>query len=80
MTRASLWSALAAISFTLVLAGCGERVQTIPVGTAKKTDSVTWQITDNGFVAPGWTPGNEASWEAQMKKRAQSQNDYAMPR
>jgi hypothetical protein len=77
MMRAPLRSALAALSVTLALAGCGERVQTIPVGTAKKTDSATWQINDNGFIAAGWTPGNEASWNAQMKKRAQAQNDYS---
>ena len=77
MMRTSLQLALATLSVMLALAGCGERVQTIPVGTAKKTDSATWQINDNGFVAAGWTPGNEASWNAQMKKRAQAQNDYA---
>ena len=75
--RTPLLTLLAALSATLALAGCGERVQTIPVGTAKKTDSAAWQITDNGFLAAGWTPGDQASWDAQMKKRAQGQNDYA---
>ncbi|MEO7056127.1 MAG: hypothetical protein ABI281_12815 [Caldimonas sp.] len=73
MRRAAIVAILAAAG----LAACGERVQTVPVGTAIKTDTVAWQVTDNGFVAPGWTPGNEASWAAQMKKRAQHQNDYA---
>ena len=67
---------LLAVSAVLVSA-CGERVQTIPAGSERKTDSPAWNITDNGFVASGWTPGNEASWDAQMKKRAQGQNDYA---
>jgi hypothetical protein len=61
----------------VVLAACGERVQTLPAGGAKKADRPPWQTTDNGYVAPGWTPGNEASWDAQIKKRAQAQNDYA---
>jgi hypothetical protein len=78
--RAPLWMPLAALSAAVALIGCGERVQTMPVGTEKKTDGAAWQITDNGYVASGWTPGDEASWEAQMKKRAQGQNDYAMPR
>jgi hypothetical protein len=57
--------------------GCGEKVQTIPVGTAKKADQQVWQTKDDRFLAPGWTPGDEASWNAQMANRAQGQNDYA---
>ena len=52
-------------------------MQTIPVGAAKKVDGKPWQIRDNGFVAPGWTPGDEASWNAQLTRRTQGQNDYA---
>ena len=61
----------------LVLSACGEKVQTIPAGNARKADAPAWQITDNGYLAPGWTPGNEASWDAQIKARAQAQNDFA---
>jgi hypothetical protein len=57
--------------------GCGEKVQTIPVGAAKKADGQVWQTKDDRFLAPGWTPGDEASWNAQMANRAQGQNDYA---
>ena len=74
MTRMPMW---AGVALLWALTGCGEKVQTIPVGTAKKADTATWEIKDNGFIAPGWTPGNEASWDAQLKKRAQAQNDYA---
>ena len=59
------------------LAACGEKVQTIPVGAAKSADSRVWQTQDKRFLAPGWTPGDEASWDAQMAHRAQGQNDYA---
>jgi hypothetical protein len=52
-------------------------VQTIPVGTAKKVDAQAWQNQDTRFLAPGWTPGDERSWDAQMASRAQGQNDYA---
>jgi hypothetical protein len=65
--------AVAAVLF----AACGEKVQTIPVGTAKKVDGQVWQTKDDRFLAPGWTPGDEASWNAQMTNRAQGQNDYA---
>lgn len=60
-----------------VLVACGERVQTMPVGTAKKSDAQAWQTQDKRFLAPGWTPGDQASWDAQMANRAQGQNDYA---
>lgn len=80
MIRAPLGTGLAGLVLVTVMAGCGEQVQTIPVGTQKKADSVAWQIKDNGYVAPGWTPGNEASWDAQLKKRAQAQNDFATPK
>ena len=80
MRHVRTWSAPLSVSLAIALAGCGERVQTIPVGSAKKADGAAWQITDNGFIAPGWTPGNEASWDAQLKKRAQSQNDFATPK
>lgn len=71
--HAGLSSSLVAV----LLAGCGESVQTIPVAGDKKADARSFQITDNGYIAPGWTPGNESSWDAQLKKRAQAQNDFA---
>ena len=61
----------------LVLAACGERVQTIPPGGERKTDSPVWDTKDKRFVAPGWTVGDENSWNAQLANRTQSQNDYA---
>ena len=63
--------------FAIVLAGCGEKVQTIPVGDARKTDSQAWQNKDTRYLAPGWTPGDQNSWNAQLANRAQGQNDYA---
>jgi hypothetical protein len=59
------------------LVACGEKVQTIPAGGAKKADGLAWQINDNGYLAPGWKPGDEASWNAQITQRTQGQNDYA---
>jgi len=61
----------------IVLAGCGERVQTIPPGGERKSDTAAWDNKDKRFLAPGWTPGNQASWNAQLVDRAQGQNDYA---
>ena len=61
----------------ILLAGCGERVQTIPPGGERKSDTAVWENKDKRFLAPGWTPGDQASWNAQLVDRAQAQNDYA---
>ncbi len=73
----SLAKAWAAVAVVCALVACGEKVQTMPVGGAKKAHGQPWQITDNGYLAPGWKPGDEASWNAQLTQRAQGQNDYA---
>jgi hypothetical protein len=61
----------------IVLAGCGEKVQTIPVGGERKVDGQPWQNKDTRYLAPGWTPGDQNSWNAHLNDRAQGQNDYA---
>ena len=61
----------------ILLAGCGERVQTIPPGGERKSDTAVWENKDKRFLAAGWTPGDQASWNAQLVDRAQGQNDFA---
>ena len=74
--------AAAACTFSLALgiAACGERVQTTASGSEKKADSPGWQAGNSAFLAPGWTPGDRTSWEAQLRNRAQAQNDFAVPK
>jgi hypothetical protein len=55
------------------LAGCGEKPQT----TTKKVDAHAWEGARDPFVASGWKAGDRASWEQQMRTRAQGQNEYA---
>ena len=55
------------------LAACGERPQT---NVAKRNVQPPWDAAANGFVVPGWKSGDQASWQAQMTLRAQSQNEY----
>ena len=61
----------------LALSACSEPVQKME---HKATDSPPWTISEAatpGFAAPGWKAGDKTAWEAQMRKRNQSQNDYA---
>ncbi|MEO7335942.1 MAG: hypothetical protein ABIV63_05090 [Caldimonas sp.] len=68
------------MALLLGVVGCAEKAQTMATGVEKKADAPSWQSGANVYVAPGWTPGDRASWEAQMRNRVQSQNDYAVTR
>ena len=59
----------------LALGACGEKPQTI-AAAQKKVDTPSWQGADNPFMASGWKPGDQVSWEEQIKKRAMGQNEY----
>ncbi|HEX7436848.1 MAG TPA: hypothetical protein VF308_09080 [Caldimonas sp.] len=74
MTRLA---AVCSVVLALGLGACGERAQTTAVGGEKKADTPSWQANGSVYLAPGWTPGDRASWEAQLRNRAQAQNDYA---
>lgn len=58
------------------LAGCGEKAQTAQPA-AKKSDGKAWDGAQNAYVAEGWKAGDQASWETQMRLRAQNQNEYS---
>ncbi|HUL65475.1 MAG TPA: hypothetical protein VLW55_12740 [Burkholderiaceae bacterium] len=66
-----------ALALAFGLTAC-EKTQTAP--SARKPDSKQWEAAQNPFVAPGWKSGDEASWEAQLRKRASRQNEYASAR
>ena len=74
MMRAAMVMGLLA---SVVLGACGEKVQTIGVAGERKADAKNWDANGSADPAPGWTPGTQASWDAQLRKRAQNQNDYA---
>ncbi len=63
-----------AIVMTAALAACGERPQTLERG--RVSDVPAWQGAQDPFVAAGWKPGDKASWEAELQRRAQGQNEY----
>ena len=65
-----------AMAVAAALAGCGEKVQT---AEGRRTDAKPWQgatSVDAAYVANGWKAGDKASWEEQMRRRAQTQNEY----
>jgi hypothetical protein len=66
---------LLAAGLVLAVAGCGERTQSGP--SHRKTDTVAWDAAQNPFVAPGWTAGDETSWQSQIRDRTASQNEYS---
>jgi hypothetical protein len=80
MTR--IFILVAAVVATVSLAACGEREQTLgPVkgdATAYSGSSADGGNTaGTAFTAPGWKPGDKASWEQQMRTRTQNtQNEY----
>lgn len=64
---------LAAVA--LGLAACSEPSQELVMG--KNTGEPAFKGTGSNFTAPGWTPGDQASWVRELKVRAQrGQNEY----
>ena len=57
----------------VLLSACSEKPQT---GTARKVDSRAYEGAVPAYTAQGWKAGDETSWEQQLKKRAQHQNEY----
>ncbi len=64
---------LAAAALALLLAACTEKPQT--AGT-RSADTPAWNGAQPAFDAPGWKPGDKASWEEQIKQRNRNQNEY----
>ena len=73
MTR-PLWST-AALLAVLALSACGERDQTL-AANRHKSDDQPWKGANDGFVDKSWTPSDKAGWETQLRRRAQTQNEY----
>jgi len=73
--------AAAALAVTAGLAGCGESKQVIMYQQGKyqgKPDTRPWENDPSASLhtSSTWTKGDKSSWEAALKSRAQSQNEY----
>lgn len=66
---------LVPLAAALALTACGEAKQEL--GGARQ-DAPRYMGTGvAAFTAPGWKPGDKASWESELRARAQyGQNDY----
>ena len=67
-----------AVSLSILLAGiagCGGGSGADQV-VAKRGEQPPWDAAADPFVVPGWKSGDKASWQEQMTKRAQNQNEY----
>lgn len=70
----SLFAAGAALLAMALLGACSERPQE---HSARKNDAASWQGTGSAYVVPGWSPGDQKSWETQMRNRAlRGQDEY----
>lgn len=67
------------VASAVALAACGEKPQTAGQPGARKADAKAWEGAQNGaYTASGWKAGDQASWETQLKTRAQQgQNEYS---
>ncbi len=67
--------ALPMITAALLLAGCGEKPQSI--NGSYKPDQKAWQAPAGSPVnAAGYKAGDKGAWETQMRDRGQAQNEY----
>ena len=76
MKRAAWSLALVAVA---LLPACSEHSQG-EAARLKKADAKASSgavTADKAYMANGWTAGDDTSWQAQIRGRAQGQNEYA---
>ena len=44
---------------------------------SKRPDVAPYMGANDGFMAKGWTPGNQVSWTQEINKRNQNQTEYS---
>ena len=73
--------AVAAVTVTAGLAGCGEQDQVVAYQQGKyqgKPDTKPWDSDPGASLdtTSKWTKGDKSSWETALKSRNQNQNEY----
>jgi uncharacterized lipoprotein YajG len=77
--RSRSLNALLAAAALAGLAACGEKPQILDA-SSKQPDGEMWGTNQSRHMAAGWNPGDEASWDAQIRSRNQVQNEYVRMR
>ncbi|WP_236581810.1 hypothetical protein [Hydrogenophaga sp. BPS33] len=72
-TLQTLFCATALVLLVALLGACGEKAQT---ASRNAGESQAWNGAQPAFDAPGWKPGDKASWEEQIRQRNRQQNEY----
>jgi hypothetical protein len=67
--------ALLVCSCVVLLSACGESDQAQRSGR-DVNDIHASQGAKNAYVDVGWAPGDKNAWQAQLRTRAQHQNEY----
>jgi hypothetical protein len=73
MKRIAIVIAAAAL-LSGALSACGERAQT---ASHRKADGLPSSGPASPFTAGTWKAGDAVAWDAQMRTRAQGQNEYS---
>lgn len=58
---------------------CSQKPQTL-TQTGPPQAQEPWTGAKPAFIAKGWTPGDKASWQREIDRRAQDQNEYVRMR
>ncbi|MCE3261293.1 MAG: hypothetical protein K0R43_372 [Pseudoduganella sp.] len=64
------------LAVVLALAGCGEVSQSKQGSAVNRGDEPAYKGARTAQVAKGWTPGDKAAWDRQVRERGQLQNEY----
>jgi hypothetical protein len=59
---------------SVALSACGERAQT---ASHRKADGLSSDGPASPYTAGVWKAGDPVAWDAQMRNRAQGQNEYS---
>jgi hypothetical protein len=82
MKAAKLVLVAAVLAAAAGLSACGEREQVIVYKQGKyqgKPDAQPWESDPSAslYTSSKWTQGDKTSWEAAIRTRNQSQNEYS---
>ena len=74
MTPRGVASTVLCISLSFGSMACTEKPQT---SSPRKSDTRAHDGPASAYSAQGWKAGDETSWEAQIRNRANGQNEYS---